>query len=104
MYKLIEQTESIGYDYLTGFGFDEESVMKLLQQARKDLLSEMTKLENLLDAEDIVFEEVNNVLHALKGLLYQVGNHEVAEQINEIRSHLASQDTLDEIKSLLFDL
>lgn len=104
MYRLIEQTERIGYEYLTGFGFDEDSVMKLLQQARRDLLNEMTKLENLLDSEDIAFEEINNVLHALKGLLFQVGNHEVAEQINEIRSHLASQPALDEIRNLLFDL
>jgi hypothetical protein len=102
MYKLIEETKLKGYNYLSGFGFDEDSVEELLRQGEQDLVGEMTKLEVILENETLDVNALNDRLHALKGLLFQIGNHEVAEKINEIRSEIESENIQDELKKLLF--
>ncbi len=101
MEKLISDTEVIAFEYLKAFGFSEEQINPLVAQGKKDLYGELTKLKTLLDADNISIEDINNVLHALKGLLFQLGNHDVADQLNEIRSHLDSEATLKEIVQLL---
>ena len=102
MYKLIEETKMKGYNYLNGFGFDEDSIQELLRQGEQDLLREMTKLELILNSETMDVGALNNRLHALKGLLFQIGNHEVAEKINEIRSDIKSKNIHKELSTLLF--
>lgn len=102
MYKIIDDTEAIAYKHLQAFGFSEEQVTPLVNQAKKDMENELTKLKTLLDEDTVSIETLNNVLHALKGLMFQVGNHSVAEQINEVRSHLDSEKAIKEIRDLLF--
>ena len=102
MYKIIDDTESIALAHLTAFGFSEDQVKPLIVQAKKDMENELTKLQTLLDGKTVELEKINSVLHALKGLFFQVGNHEIAEQLNEIRSHIDSHDSLAEIKKALF--
>ena len=102
MYKIINDTEAIAYKHLQAFGFSEEQVTPLVTQAKKDMENELTKLKTLIEDDTVSIEALNNVLHALKGLMFQVGNSEIAEQINEIRSHLDSQKTIEEIRDLLF--
>lgn len=103
MKNIISETEVIAYDYLKDFGFNEEQISSLIVQGRKDLHKELTKLETLLDTDSVSLDDINNVLHALKGLLFQLGNHDVAEKLNEIRSHHESEVILKEISELLFD-
>jgi len=103
MKKIISETEVIAYDHLKTFGFSEEQVIPLIDRAKKDLHENLTKLEILLHEDTISIDDINNVLHALKGLLFNLGNHELAEKLNEIRSHLESKVSLKEISQLFFD-
>ncbi len=103
MEKIISETEVIAFDYLKAFGFSDEQITPLVIQGKKDLHKELTKLKTLLQADAISLDDINDVLHALKGLLFQMGNHDVADQLNEVRSHLESETTLKEI-ALLLDL
>jgi len=103
MGKIIRETEVIAYDHLKAFGFEDEQIKPLIDQAKKDLQENLTKLEMLLHEDTISIDDINNVLHALKGLLFNLGNHELADKLNEIKSHLESEAALEEISQLLFD-
>ena len=103
MKNIISKTEVIAYDYLKAFGFSEKQISSLITQGKKDLHKELTKLETLLSHADTVsLDDINNVLHALKGLLFQMGNHDLAERLNEIRSNEEREVTLKELSELLF--
>lgn len=101
MEKIISETEVIAFDYLKAFGFADEQVNTLIIQGKKDLRKELTKLQTLLHAEVVSYDDINNILHALKGLLFQLGNHNVADQLGEIRSQLDSETALKKIVLLL---
>ena len=103
MQKIINETEVMAQDYFKAFGFEDEDITLLIAQGKKDLHKELTKLEILLHNDVVSLDEINNVLHALKGLFFQLGNHELAEKLNEIRSHLEREVSLKEISELLFD-
>jgi len=103
MKNIISETAVIAYDYLNEFGFNEDQINSLITQGKKDLHKELTKLETLLIHTDTVsLDDINNVLHALKGLLFQMGNHDLAEKVNEIRSNDEREVILKEISELLF--
>ena len=105
MKNIISETEIIAYDYLKAFGFSEEQISSLITQGKKDLDKELTKLETLLlHADTVPLDDMNNVLHALKGLLFQMGNHTLAEKLNEIRSNDEREIVLKELSELLYNL
>lgn len=92
----------IAYNYFKEFGFNDEQINSLIIQGKKDLQKELTKLETLLiDADTVSLDEINNVLHSLKGLLFQLGNHEIAEKFNELRSENERKVILKEILELI---
>ena len=104
MKNIISRTEIIAYDYFKDFGFNEDQINSLILQGKKDLHKELTKLETLLiHADTVSIDDINNILHALKGLLFQMGNHDLAEKLNEIRSNDQREVILKEIPALLFD-
>ena len=103
MNKIISEIDTIADDHLTRFGFTQEQITPLVDQAKKDLQENLTKLEILLQEDTIPIDKINNVLHALKGLLFNLGNFELAEKVNEIRYHLKSDEAIKEISQLLFD-
>lgn len=100
MEKFISQTEEIAFDYLKAFGFKDEQINQLIIQGEKDLRKELIKLETMLQDDEISYDDLNNVLHALKGLLFQMGNHVAAERLMEIKSHLDKEETLKELALL----
>ena len=103
MNKIISETEVIAYDYLKAFGFEDEQIAPLIVQAKKDLIKTLSQLDTALHAEAVSLEDINDGLHALKGLLFHLGNHELAEKLNEIRSHLDSEAAIKEVSQVLFD-
>ena len=94
----------INYWHLKAFGFSEEQITPLVDRAKKDLQVNLTKLEILLQEDTISINEINNVLHVLKGLLFTLENHALAEKLNEVRLHLDSEAALEEISQLLLDV
>lgn len=103
MKNIINETEMMAHAYFKDFGFNEDQINTLIAQGKKDLYKELGKLEMLIDNDMEFLDDINNVLHALKGLFFQLGNHEVAEQLDEIREGQNSKDKLKEISELLFD-
>lgn len=103
MKNIIKETEVMAYGYLKEFGFKEEQITPLIAMGTRDLNKELSKLKELLAEDVVIIDDVNNVLHALKGLLFQLGNHALADKLNEIRSELDSQTDLKEIVEVLFD-
>jgi hypothetical protein len=104
MKNIINKTEVIAYDYFKDFGFNEDQINSLIIQGKKDLHKELTKLETLLiHADTVSVDDINNILHALKGLLFQMGNHDLAEKLNEIRSKDEREVILKDLSELLFD-
>ncbi len=103
MKNIINETEIIAQKHLSSFGFNEEQVSTLIVQGKKDLHKELAKLEVFLNVDTDFLEDINNVLHALKGLFSQLGNHEIAEQLNEIRESDIKQVRIKKISKLFFD-
>ncbi len=103
MKNIINETEAIAYNYLKAFGFEDGQIIPLIIQGKKDLYKELTKLESLLYENTVSLDAINNVVHALKGLLFHMGNHELAEKLNETRSYPDNETALKEISQLLFD-
>lgn len=105
MENIINETEAMAYDHFKAFGFNEEQINSLINQGKKDLQKELGKLKTLLsDSDKASLVEINNSLHALKGLFSQFGNHHIAEELNEIRSDDKSKAILKEISKLLFGM
>jgi len=102
MIHLIDQTLVIANKYLQEFGFSEEQVQGLLVQAERDLTKELIRAQAVFEAEPVEHEAVNSVLHALKGLLFSLGNREMAEKIEALREEDAQSQDISEIKMLLF--
>ncbi len=103
MNKIIDETEVVAYEYLKAFGFSDEQIAPLILQAKKDLIKTLNQLEIALNSDEVSVEEVNNGLHALKGLLFHLGNHALADQLNEVRTHLESESDFKKISQLLFN-
>lgn len=102
MKNLIDETEMMANVYFKDFGFTEDQIDTLITQGKKDIYKEVAKLEMLLNTDTEPLEEINNVLHALKGLFFQLGNHELAEQLGEISEDDRVKDRLKEISELFF--
>ena len=101
MKHIINETETIAYDYLEQFGFSRDQIDALIIQGKKDLYKELENLNIILDTDST--EAINHSLHALKGLFFQLGNYKVAEQLDEIKDVEESKTRLKEISKLLFD-
>jgi len=101
MQDIIKKTQEIAYQHLASFGFEEEDIHPLIAQATKDLEENLSTLQHQLHADPVDKEGMGNTLHALKGLLFQLGNRAVAEQINELRMDLDSSESIDTITRLL---
>ncbi len=97
MEKFISHTEEIAFQHLKSFGFKDEQIDQLIRQGTKDLRKELIKLETVLQEDEISYDDLNNVLHALKGLLFQMGNHDAAEKLVEIRSDVKDEEALNDI-------
>ncbi|WP_309496438.1 hypothetical protein [Sulfurovum sp.] len=103
MKNIINETEIIAQRHLSSFGFNEEQVSTLIVQGKKDLHKELVKLEVFLNIDTDSLADINNVLHALKGLFSQLGNYKIAEQLNEIEESDIRQVRIKEISELFFD-
>ena len=97
----MKQTEEIGRAYFKAFGFTDAQINPLVLVGVKDINSTLDKIEVLLEEEYPSIETLNTLLHALKGLLLQMGNDALGKKINEMRSHL-SQEDMTTLKALLF--
>ncbi len=102
MDKLINETVEIARKHFQGFGFEDEQIVPLLEAGKRDLTKELDKLKTLVANERIDIDVLNLSLHALKGLLLNMGNSEVADKLNELREEeKIDAQLLADIKALL---
>ena len=102
MDKLINETVEIARKHFQGFGFEDEQIVPLLEAGKRDLTKELDKLRTLVANERIDIDVLNLSLHALKGLLLNMGNSEVADKLNELREEeQVDAQLLDDIKAML---
>jgi len=102
MDKLINETVEIARKHFQGFGFDDEQIVPLLEAGKRDLTKELEKLRTLVADERIDIDALNLSLHALKGLLLNMGNSSVADKLTELREEeKVSPQLLSDIKALL---
>jgi hypothetical protein len=103
MSNLIEETLNMAFEKFKKFGFKDEQINQLVASGKKDLIQESEKLVAILKADSLDFEALNNSLHALKGLLLNMGNDAVANKLIELRNENDSEDKIEEIKKI-FDI
>ena len=101
MKKIMEQTKVTAYIYLSKFGFDDEQINPLIEKGMVDLKRIISEVEVLLDRNTISWDKVDDALHALKGLLFHLGNNPIAEQIDEVRLNPKIDNSVKELRKLL---
>jgi len=103
MKNIILETEQLAYEYLKGFGFSDEQITPLVTLGIKNLSESLEKLKKLLNEEGYSLKDLDNILHAIKGLLLQLGHTQLAQKLNAIRLDLNSPNTVISINELLFN-
>ena len=101
MEELIDETLELASKKFANFGFKEQQIEQLLASGRRDLEKELSKLKILIEEENVNIENVNHSLHALKGLLYNMGNTGAGDIMNDLRSEKDSTEEIAEIKKIL---
>ncbi len=97
MQKLLNETKEKAYLFLREFGFEEDELEPVITKGLLDLESAINHLSEVLEKEKPDNEELDGVLHGLKGLLFQLGNHDAANRAERLRY----TDNLDEIRMWL---
>jgi len=100
MLEIIETTLQLAKEKFEKFGFKEEQVSQLIESGRKDLEQEISKLKDILHSSDIDMKVLNDSLHALKGLLLNMGNNKIADKLIELKNSDDTQLKIEQIKSI----
>ncbi|MCF6206792.1 MAG: hypothetical protein L3J47_07885 [Sulfurovum sp.] len=101
MGSLVEESLKIADERFKAFGFSDTQREQLLVSAKRDLESEVAKLRELLALETTDLERINQSLHAIKGLLYNMGNTEAGDRFNDLRNDTAKEEQIQKIEMLL---
>jgi len=101
MEKLIDETLQIAKTRFVSFGFEESQTEALLISAKRDLSKVIVQLEDLLKKDSCDIEQINKSLHALKGLLYNMGNMEAGDQIVELSKCMDEEGLKSRIKKII---
>ena len=98
---LIEESLSIAAERFQKFGFGEAQIEQLLASGKRDLEQESEKLKILLGESRPDTEKINQSLHALKGLLYNLGNTKAGDMMTELKNDIDTAEQLNRIKKIL---
>jgi hypothetical protein len=96
MENLIQISLMIAKKKMHALGFNEEQIQQLLASGERDLKKEFERLKSLLD-ENADAASLNQSLHALKGLLLNLGNENLANKLIELKE----SDDIEEKRSHL---
>ena len=100
MEELIEETKRIAQARFQTFGFGEAQIEQLLASGERDLKKELAHLRELLMQEPCDLDAINRSLHALKGLVLNMGNDDAAEKLSELRGSEDPQEKIETLKRL----
>lgn len=101
MEKLVRKSLECARTHFGTFGFDESQMQPLLSAGERDLRKELVHLEGLLGTPRPDEEKVNQSLHALKGLLLNMGNTEAAQTFKSLEDGDKDGHALAAIQAIL---
>lgn len=101
MEELIKASVACAKKRFAAFGFNETQTAPLLASGERDLRNELAMLAAILESSPLDVETLNRSLHAVKGLLLNMGNAEAAEMFTELRQQLDDSETIENLKVLL---
>jgi hypothetical protein len=102
MHHFIHKTEQLAYTYFKAFSFQDTVIKELLEIAIKEVKYELKKVEELIEAEYLDKEALHSSFHALKGVLSQLGNHEIIRQIEAIETSSSDEEIHQKSLCLFF--
>jgi len=85
MQKLLDETKQKAYIFLREFGFEEDELDPVINKGLRDIEETLIHLSDLLNDEKKDKEGLDGLLHGLKGLLFQLGNHNAAYTVEQLR-------------------
>jgi hypothetical protein len=86
MQLLFEETRKKAYVFLKEFGFDDDELEPVIDKGLTDLEMSIGSLSLCMESpESCTKEKLDGVLHGLKGLLFQLGNHDAANKVERLR-------------------
>jgi len=98
MQLLFEETRKRAYVFLKAFGFEDDELDPVIDKGLADLETSIESLSSCVESpESCTKEKLDAVLHGLKGLLFQLGNHHAANKVERLRY----TEGLNEIKAWL---
>ncbi len=103
MRRIVAETEKLAYPYMKAFGFEESEVEPIVSKGLMELESTLERLEKLIaspSADDR--KEMDDILHAMKGLLSQLGNQALSERVNELREEESIEHQCEVLRGLLY--
>jgi hypothetical protein len=100
MKQIINRTKDIAYDYLGAFGFDSDKIDATVSKGLVELENSFDRLKDLVD-ENFDFDEIDNALHTIKGILFQLGNGEDGTIIDNLRSEITANNYKEKILELI---
>jgi len=101
MKQIIERTMNVAYDYLLHFGFEEDKVKSTVSKGIKELESNLQKLKELVYTNSSDIEEVDYLLHSIKGILFQLGNSEDGKKVDEVRDEIDMTNVKSKIEHFI---
>jgi len=103
MQKIIDETEERAFAFLKEFGFSNDEIAPVVAKGIFDLENTCDKLKILFnDFSEEKLDELDDLLHGLKGLLVQLGNTPLAEAIEKLRDYENIESLHDRMNEILF--
>ena len=100
MEELIEETRRIAIERFGTFGFAQAQIDQLLSSGERDIRKEAARLQQLLSENTPDPEQINQSLHALKGLFLNMGNEVLAEKLSDLRHDENHKEKITVLKNL----
>jgi hypothetical protein len=100
MKQIVNRTKDIAYDYLGAFGFESDKIDATVSKGLTELESAFERLGDLAD-ESFDFDTIDNALHTLKGILFQLGNGEDGHLVDSLRGEITASNHKEKILELL---
>jgi hypothetical protein len=99
MKQIVNRTKDIAYDYLGAFGFESDKIDTTVSKGLIELESAFERLRGLAD-ENFDFDAIDNALHTIKGILFQLGNGEDGNLVDSLRGEITASNHKEKILEL----
>ncbi len=100
MDSLIGKSLNIARAKFEKFGFSPDQTEQLLASGERDLRSETAHLKSLISSESLDTHKIDKSIHAIKGILLNMGNEKDAENMRELENENIDEK-IDALRKIL---